>query len=363
MMYRLIVLTGPLTGQRITVDKAPMTIGRDPECAIVLPDDEVARRHAVLEHRDDGFLIRDLGSMNRILVNKREVRESRLKHGDMIEIGRTRFLIQALVQAEVGGATDEGARPKRQTGTLVAIVLVLGLGFGFRWWRESVRPAPVAAADQPVGVAEPEKRTTPPTNITTAKQTPAEPVNEDIRHMREQLADIRASMKDLAKERSPSQTPMTYPMHDALRQRTEKMFEEARNAAEAGHYAQADQMLANIQNLDPSVLEAYLQRAFLFEKRGMLKKAVEQWAEIERRSEDPQFQERAVAERIRVEKLEHLEAASSGRAIHIADVEPQRFQQSDEFDEMRVLKIGLKAELPAEKVDADAVRVDVTFLR
>ena len=86
MIYRLIVLTGPLKGQRITVDPEPMTIGRQEECDIQLPDNEVALHHARLEHRGAELFIRDLGSMNKVILNKREVQETRLKHGDILEL-------------------------------------------------------------------------------------------------------------------------------------------------------------------------------------------------------------------------------------------------------------------------------------
>lgn len=111
MIYRLIALTGPLKGNRITVEQEPMTIGRDPDCTVCIADNDVAGKHAVVEHSEEhGLLIRDLGSMNKILVNKHEVRELRLQHGDIIEIGRTRFLVQAAVEADVKQADVPVAR-------------------------------------------------------------------------------------------------------------------------------------------------------------------------------------------------------------------------------------------------------------
>ena len=103
MIYRLVILSGPLHGQCFTVETAPMTIGHGPDCSIALPDSEVAGQHAVVEHTDEGLSIRDLGSMNRIVVNRREVKTAKLHHGDVIEVGRTRLLVRALVQAEVEG--------------------------------------------------------------------------------------------------------------------------------------------------------------------------------------------------------------------------------------------------------------------
>ncbi|HMP74152.1 MAG TPA: FHA domain-containing protein, partial [Kiritimatiellia bacterium] len=128
MIYRLIIITGPLKGQRVTIDPEPMTIGRDPESTLVLPDDEAALKHAVIEHRDDGLFIRDLGSMHKIIVNKREVSSARIKHGDTLEIGRTRFLVQAVVKAEVNPPPPtvlEELPPRRSPLPLAAAALLL----------------------------------------------------------------------------------------------------------------------------------------------------------------------------------------------------------------------------------------------
>lgn len=134
MLYRLIVLTGPLANQRITVTREPMNLGSAADCQLVLPDEEVAPKHALLEDRGEGGLhIRDLGTMHKILVNSREVRQSRLKHGDMVEIGRTRFLVQAVVAAVVeGGGRGTGERISPKLYLNAAAVLVLAV---ITWWR------------------------------------------------------------------------------------------------------------------------------------------------------------------------------------------------------------------------------------
>lgn len=107
MIYRLIILSGDRRGQQITLTQAPMIIGRDPTCEIRLNDPEIALTHAEISHTPEGLHIRDLGSMNRLLINNREVHEAYPKHGDVVEVGQTRFLIQAYVQAEVPGKSEE----------------------------------------------------------------------------------------------------------------------------------------------------------------------------------------------------------------------------------------------------------------
>lgn len=154
MLYRLIVLTGPLKNQRITVDQEPMAIGHAAECQIVLPDDEVAAQHAILEHRpESGLHIRDLGTMHRLIVNGRELRESRLKHGDMVEIGRTRFLVQAVVAAEVAGKdADPDERTNPKLILLVALVLVMAFVTWRRWPQTHPVVAPPKAEPEPAAV-------------------------------------------------------------------------------------------------------------------------------------------------------------------------------------------------------------------
>lgn len=73
----------PLTG--VTV------IGRNPECDISIPTDEVSRRHAELRPSQDGVMVEDLGSANGTFVNDRRVTRELLKHGDELRFDQLRF--------------------------------------------------------------------------------------------------------------------------------------------------------------------------------------------------------------------------------------------------------------------------------
>ena len=218
MMYRLIILTGPSTGVRITIESNPMVIGRDPDCAVRVEDPEVSRKHAVIEHRPDGIYIRDLGSMNRILVNKREVRETRLKHGDTIEVGLTRFLVQALVQADVTDEERIEQHARKMTWAPVAgAILLLALVVGGVWTlirKDSQKPAvqpldipettsvavaAIATAELAATVVAVETAKPPSVNLRESLQ----PVSEELRLVREDLADLRETMKTLAVQPAP----------------------------------------------------------------------------------------------------------------------------------------------------------------
>ena len=73
----------------------PVTVlGRSRRCDIVLTDPNVSRQHAEIRKQDDGFMLLDLGSTNGTRVNRRDVKQVVLQHGDRIELGTTEFLFE-----------------------------------------------------------------------------------------------------------------------------------------------------------------------------------------------------------------------------------------------------------------------------
>jgi len=73
----------------------PVTvIGRSRRCDIVLTDPNVSRQHAEVRRRDDGFMLVDLGSTNGTRVNRRDVKQVVLQHGDRVELGTTELLFE-----------------------------------------------------------------------------------------------------------------------------------------------------------------------------------------------------------------------------------------------------------------------------
>jgi ABC-type multidrug transport system ATPase subunit len=72
----------------------PLTIGRDTDNDIVLTDLLVSRHHARLEPTPYGYQVVDLRSSNRTFVNGVPVATAPLQEGDLLTIGRTRFVQQ-----------------------------------------------------------------------------------------------------------------------------------------------------------------------------------------------------------------------------------------------------------------------------
>ncbi len=92
--FRLRVLSSDLeglAGREIPFTDGPLVIGRAEDCAVVLKDKRISRRHARIEADADGVRLLDMGSANGIFVGKDRVAELRLGHGVRFRIGGTEF--------------------------------------------------------------------------------------------------------------------------------------------------------------------------------------------------------------------------------------------------------------------------------
>ncbi|MFA6562119.1 MAG: FHA domain-containing protein [Verrucomicrobiia bacterium] len=103
---KLRILQGRRRGREYSVGKDPVTIGRAPQCDVIIPDDQlVSSEHADVRMDENGQLvIRDLESVNGTEVNGQSIEESVLKPGDEIAIGSTIFEV-----------IEEAARPARES--------------------------------------------------------------------------------------------------------------------------------------------------------------------------------------------------------------------------------------------------------
>jgi FHA domain/zinc-ribbon domain len=87
----LVQRLGPNAGSSYRLEAPKTTAGRHPDSDIFLDDITVSRRHAVIERDDDGFTVRDAGSLNGTYVNRQRVDDARLRTGDELQIGRFRL--------------------------------------------------------------------------------------------------------------------------------------------------------------------------------------------------------------------------------------------------------------------------------
>ena len=91
----LVATKGPLEGARFPVGNDGITIGRDPDCVVILDDPNVSRFHARLVFHNAAIWIQDAGSRNGVFLNeKRVVRHKQFGPGDELVVGDHAFTLE-----------------------------------------------------------------------------------------------------------------------------------------------------------------------------------------------------------------------------------------------------------------------------
>lgn len=88
----LVVLEDDEPRERISITRAPITIGRMSNNDVVLSDPNVSRRHAEIRRNGDEWVLIDLGSTNGVLVNGKVSKEHVLHDGDKLSFGTSDLL-------------------------------------------------------------------------------------------------------------------------------------------------------------------------------------------------------------------------------------------------------------------------------
>lgn len=79
---------------RWDIGDTPLVFGRAVDATVFIEDPGVSRQHCTVEKTDDGFILTDLESNNGTFVNGQRIRQTRLKNGDEILIGKYVFLFE-----------------------------------------------------------------------------------------------------------------------------------------------------------------------------------------------------------------------------------------------------------------------------
>ncbi len=89
-----------------------ITIGRAPECDVVVDSPLVSRRHTRLTREQDGWLVEDLGSANGTFINGLRIDHAHWKKGERLQVGEQRFRLGegALVENAGSGHLQLEAR-------------------------------------------------------------------------------------------------------------------------------------------------------------------------------------------------------------------------------------------------------------
>jgi predicted component of type VI protein secretion system len=91
-------------GPNITLDRAMVVVGRDPDCDARLNSLRVSRHHCCMTSVNDQVVVRDLGSTNGIRINGMRVETGRLRPGDELSIAHIRYRLEGAEGSEQASA-------------------------------------------------------------------------------------------------------------------------------------------------------------------------------------------------------------------------------------------------------------------
>ena len=397
-MYRLVFLSGRYEGKRLVVRQAVTLVGRDAECHLLLPDDDLLRpRHARFEERGTGVFLSSLSPDQPVERNGEPVRESiRLAHNDLLLIGQTRIQFQDIIAPHARLRPSSGLM-QPATLLMVAAILLLELmllTFLVDWPRHLIRPetetADLARAEQIRAAREAEKNSQ--TGAVAKTDAPASVVD---------LPGTRLASDAPASTNAPDSAtpPPDAPLHDVLDEadfapadtntplvelppvsaadprleKAQRKLAEAVSAAEFADYAKASRLLNQIHQENPGFLPAHVEHARLLEARGDLDAAQQRWTQILglAPASSPSHAQ-ALKERQRLSQIRSLQSqillpspspdlSALPRGIRILAPDVQKMPSDADIAEMRVLNATLEL-APDEKLFQDAaVQVFITF--
>ncbi len=75
----LVMQRGPSAGARFLLDADRTVAGRSPDADIFLDDVTVSRKHAEFVREGEGFVVRDVGSLNGTYVNRTRIDQAVLR--------------------------------------------------------------------------------------------------------------------------------------------------------------------------------------------------------------------------------------------------------------------------------------------
>lgn len=391
-MYRLVFLSGRYQGKRLVVRQALTLVGREPDCHLLLPDDDqVAPRHVRLEERTGGVFLTPLLAEPSVEHNGQPVTdEIQLVHNDVLVIGQTRLQFQDIIAPHQRVRPSPGVLQPLTWLLAVAILLfeALLLAFLVDWPRRIIRPeteardlASVAeiraarAAEQNAetgSVAQTSAPPSPAASIVTlpgtdkAADSAAAPSSETLEVLEDAdftPADTNSLISDLP--------PIS--AADPRIEEAQRLLAEAAAAAQFADYATAFRLLNQIHKSQPGFVPAHIEHARLLETRGDLDAAHQRWTQVlGMAAPGSEFHAQALEQRERLAGLRETQTRIlqtdtlpdlSALPRHVRIVTPaiQKMPVDEDITEMRVLSATIEL-APNEQLFQDAVvQVFVTF--
>jgi len=103
----------------------PLIVGRASDAIVHVRDPKLSRHHCEVGWTQDGYYVRDLNSKNGTFMNGARITRARLRDGDRVQIGLTRFVFRG----EPAGSSDETlVAPPRLCAACGKIVAIDDMG-------------------------------------------------------------------------------------------------------------------------------------------------------------------------------------------------------------------------------------------
>src|SRR5262249_5716190 len=113
-LFELLVIDGASKGRTLALHPGVYVLGKGADCALVIEDTFVSRKHVELRVARGLVALKDLGSKNGTYVAGAQVTEAMLRDGAMLRIGRTTLRL-----SEVTPGDDAAKRRPKRFGRLV----------------------------------------------------------------------------------------------------------------------------------------------------------------------------------------------------------------------------------------------------
>ena len=146
-VWKLVAVSGFDDGLTIPLTEEGVQLGRSDECQVMLPSQNVSRKHARVFLFQGQPYIQDLGSRNGVFVNGVRVQQQGLAEGDSVAMGEFVFRVSH------GAAKAKGGRSRRPLlygVAALAILFIAGLALT-RSGTSNSQPSPVVENTSPKG--------------------------------------------------------------------------------------------------------------------------------------------------------------------------------------------------------------------
>jgi hypothetical protein len=257
---RVEIVEGPDKGTVRRFHGVRLVVGRVKGCDLLLADPSVSRRHVELVLGEKGVLLRDLGSGNGTKLNGERVTEQVLAHGDVVALGQTKIRFVDEQEAHRQAALAE--KKAEEAGASEAQALA-------------------AAQASPPQEAEGRGKGPGPIAKLGALSEKAAALPRPVKWGGVCVAALALLLALFAWIHHPPA-----PSKPATRPETPKLIAGAQNALREGRAADAQELLAQIQKLDPSADVARLAARILVDKKAKNSMDVAEGLIAQRRFDD-----------------------------------------------------------------------------